>query len=204
MRWRSRKRIAATSLFYILHMMQKEEKKQLRKEISRRKKAASEADLSQWSHRILSQIESHPLFRKASTLLMYHSLPDEVQTHDFIEKWSKHKKIILPVVKGDDLELRAYTGDEHLQKGAYNIDEPTGERFRTEEEISLAIIPGVAFDRKGNRLGRGKGYYDRLLARISPYKIGICFQFQVADALLPHEDSDAPMDEVWSENGRIK
>lgn len=145
-----------------------------------------------------------PLFKQASTILLYHSLPDEVQTHEFVEKWSKQKKIILPVVKGDDLELRVYTGAECLQKGAYNIDEPTGEQFREEEEIELAIIPGVSFDSEGNRLGRGKGYYDRLLARISPYKIGICFQFQVAENTLPHEDFDTPMDEVWSENGQVK
>lgn len=183
--------------------MLKEEKKQLRKEISQRKKTFTETELKRWSEQLLSQLENHPLFRQATTLLMYHSLPDEVQTHRFIEKWSKQKKIILPVVKGDDLELRVYTGTECLKKGAYNIDEPTGERLADESEIELAIIPGVAFDSKGNRLGRGKGYYDRLLTRISPYKIGICFQFQATDTL-PHEDFDAVMDEVWSEKGRIK
>ena len=184
--------------------MLKEEKKLLRKEISRRKKATTEIDRKEWSKRLLELIENHPLFKQASTILLYHSLPDEVQTHEFVEKWSKQKKIILPVVKGDDLELRVYTGAEYLQKGAYNIDEPTGEQFREEEEIELAIIPGVSFDSEGNRLGRGKGYYDRLLARISPYKIGICFQFQVAENTLPHEDFDTPMDEVWSENGQVK
>ena len=166
--------------------MLKEEKKLLRNEISRRKKTTTETDRKEWSKRLLELIENHPLFKQASTLLLYHSLPDEVQTHEFIDKWSKQKKIILPVVKGDDLELRVYTGTECLQKGAYNIDEPTGELFREEEEIELAIIPGVSFDNEGNRLGRGKGYYDRLLARISPYKIGICFQFQVAENTLPH------------------
>ena len=170
--------------------MLKEEKKLLRKEISRRKKATTEIDRNEWSKRLLELIENHPLFKQASTILLYHSLPDEVQTHEFVEKWSKQKKIILPVVKGDDLELRIYTGAECLQKGAYNIDEPTGEQFREEEEIELAIIPGVSFDSEGNR--------------ISPYKIGICFQFQVAENTLPHEDFDTPMDEVWSENGQVK
>ena len=69
--------------------------------------------------------------------------------------------------------------------------------------IDLAIIPGVSFDRKGNRLGRGKGYYDRLLNKLNVYKIGICFQFQLTEPGLPTEDSDIPMDEVWTENGNV-
>ena len=82
--------------------MRKEEKKLLRKEISQRKKATTEIDRNEWSKRLLELIENHPLFKQASTILLYHSLPDEVQTHEFVEKWSKQKKIILPVVKGDD------------------------------------------------------------------------------------------------------
>lgn len=62
------------------------------------------------------KLEEHPRFRQAKTLLLYYSLPDEVQTHDFVERWSKSKQIILPVVKGDELELRQYTGKQDLQK----------------------------------------------------------------------------------------
>ena len=72
------------------------------------------------------------------------------------------------MVKGDDLELRLYTGDDRLTEGAFHIDEPTGTAFTDYAAIDLAVIPGVAFDRRGNRLGRGKGYYDRLLPPASP------------------------------------
>ena len=129
-------------------------------------------------------------------MLLYHSLPDEVDTHAFIRRWSAQKRILLPVVKGDDLELRLYTGDDRLTEGAFHIDEPTGTAFTDYAAIDLAVIPGVAFDRQGNRLGRGKGYYDRLLPRIpTAYKLGLCFPFQVLNQI-PAEAHDIPMDEV--------
>ncbi len=129
-------------------------------------------------------------------MLLYHSLPDEVDTHAFIRRWSARKRILLPVVKGDDLELRLYTGDDRLTEGAFHIDEPTGTAFTDYAAIDLAVIPGVAFDRQGNRLGRGKGYYDRLLPRIpTAYKLGLCFPFQVLNQI-PAEAHDIPMDEV--------
>lgn len=73
------------------------------------------------------------------------------------------KQILLPVVTGDDLELRVYTGPGDLATGAYGIEEPTGALFTDYDAIDFIVVPGVAFDRNGNRLGRGKGYYDRLL-----------------------------------------
>ncbi len=146
------------------------------------------------SAKIWEQIERLPEFEQASTLLLYHSLKDEVYTHDFIEKWYKSKCIVLPVVVGDELELRCYTGAEKLATGAYGISEPEGEPFTDYEHIDLAVIPGVAFDLNGNRLGRGKGYYDRFLPLL-PHacKIGVCFPFQLVDSV-PAEPFDIRMD----------
>ena len=136
-------------------------------------------------------------------MLLYHSLPDEVDTHAFIRRWSAQKRILLPVVKGYDLELRLYTGDDRLTEGAFHIDEPTGTAFTDYAAIDLAVIPGVAFDRRGNRLGRGKGYYDRLLPRIpTAYKLGLCFPFQVLNQI-PAEAHDIPMDEVLTAGPNI-
>ena len=123
-------------------------------------------------------------------------MDDEVQTHDFVEKWHRQKTVLLPVVKGDELELRIYTGRQNLKTGeAYHIEEPTGEAFTAYEKIDLAIIPGVSFDARGNRLGRGKGYYDKLLPLLHSYNIGICYNFQVNEKL-PVEPFDRRMDEV--------
>lgn len=151
---------------------------------------------------LLKHIETHPAFLEAGCVLIYHSLPDEVRTHAFIEKWKDRKTILLPVVVGDDLELRKYSGRQDMMKGSYGIEEPVGEAFTNYNEIDLAIIPGVGFDAKGNRLGRGKGYYDRLLPKLQAYKIGICFSFQTLEEI-PTEEYDIKMDEVVTEEGII-
>lgn len=128
-------------------------------------------------------------------MLLYHSLPDEVRTWDFVDRWCGSKRVLLPVVVGDDLELRLYTGRDSLRLGMYNILEPVGPLFTDYDSIDLAVIPGVAFTRDGVRLGRGKGYYDRLLPRINSPKIGICFPFQILD-FIPTEPFDVRMDDV--------
>lgn len=122
-------------------------------------------------------------------------MKDEVQTHAFIEKWSRSKRIILPVVTGDELELRVYTGPQDLAIGSYGIAEPTGAPFTDYGTIDLAVIPGIAFDRYGHRLGRGKGYYDRLLPQIPAPKVGICFPFQLIEEV-PAEAFDFRMDTI--------
>ncbi len=183
--------------------MMNEEKQKLRKQIAAQKKLYAEAQLSEWSSSLLQKLEDHPRFKRAQTVLLYHSLPDEVQTHKFIEKWEKSKRIVLPVVKGDELELRIYNGIRNLKPGCFGIGEPADGTLVEEQDIELAIIPGVAFDRQGNRLGRGKGYYDRTLYRLRhTYRIGICFGFQLLDKI-PAESSDQKMNEVWTENGRV-
>lgn len=153
---------------------------------------------------MLEKLEQHPKFVSARTVLLYYSLGDEVQTHDFVEKWHRQKTILLPVVKGDVLELRVYTGKQSLKTGeAYHIEEPIGEAFTAYDKIDFSVIPGVSFDAQGNRLGRGKGYYDKLLPLLPSYNIGICYNFQVSEKI-PTEPFDRIMDEVWTENGKLK
>lgn len=173
----------------------KERKKELRKQIAQEKTRYCDFTLKELSAIVLDRLEKHPKFQEAKTILLYHSLKDEVQTHSFIEKWSGEKRIILPVVVGDELELRSYTGPADLAIGAYGIAEPTGDIFTDYASIDLVIVPGVAFDMNGHRLGRGKGYYDKLLPKIQAHKIGICFPFQLIDEV-PAEPFDICMNAV--------
>ena len=137
------------------------------------------------------------LFLKSRNILLYHSLPDEVQTASFIEKWYKEKNIFLPVVEGNDLTIKKFE-PKNLIKGSFNILEPQGDPINDLAIIDLAIIPGVAFDRKCNRLGRGKGFYDRLLKNLKCKKIGIAFTFQIIDSV-PVDEFDVPLDGIVSE-----
>lgn len=174
----------------------KERKKELRKWIAQRKAAyLSDSTLKSLSKDILETLENHPAFRASNIILLYHSLKDEVYTHTFIEKWSREKHILLPVVQGDELELRSYRSLDDLAIGAYGILEPIGTPFHDYTKIDLVIVPGVAFDTSGSRLGRGKGYYDKLLPKLAAHKIGICFPFQLVDEI-PTEEFDIQMNEI--------
>lgn len=174
------------------------DKNELRDFISRQKAETSLAARFDLSGPILRRLAVHPRFIAARTVLLYHSLPDEVDTHDFVRYWSLRKHILLPSVKNGEIELHHYTANDGLEEGPFGIQESTGEAFTDYASIDLAIIPGVAFDAAGNRLGRGKGFYDRLLARLKDYpiyKIGICFDFQKVEQV-PADTHDIPMDEI--------
>lgn len=168
------------------------------------KKSYSKTLLSERSRHILGRLEQTELFRSASRIAFYHALPGEVQTAEFIEKWQGKKDFYLPVVEGDDLRLVPYRGDTHLKAGPFGILEPIAEENAATDTINhpaidLIIVPGVAFDRKNNRLGRGKGYYDRLLSELQVPKIGLCFDFQLFDEI-PSEPFDRKMNQVISEH----
>ncbi|MCD7929872.1 MAG: 5-formyltetrahydrofolate cyclo-ligase [Tannerellaceae bacterium] len=170
----------------------KDFKKQLRKEISIQKKRLSPESLFSLSRQALRQLENSPLFRQAKCIALYHALPDEIQTGEFIEKWYREKTILLPVIEGNDICFYPYTGKESTQTGTYGICEPCRESCGNLPAIDLAIIPGIAFDRMGNRLGRGKGYYDRFLTTATVPKVGLCFDFQLMDTI-PTEPFDIPV-----------
>ena len=149
------------------------------------------------SEAVMRQVEQLPEFRKARVVLMYWSMGDEVQTHAFVERWYKEKTLLLPCVQGDDLVLRQYTGPECLVAGEqFGIGEPTGPVWTDLDAVELIVVPGVAFDRQGNRMGRGRGFYDRLL-KSTPHavKMGVAYGFQMLDTI-PMDAFDVPMNLV--------
>lgn len=183
--------------------MIKEKKQVLRTKIAAAKRETTLNERELLSNLLFSKLECDPLFIAAHCVLLYYSLPDEVATHAFIEKWKCSKQILLPVVVGNDLELCCFTGTNNLKEnGKYKIGEPMGEAFTNYNLIDLAIIPGVAFDNYGNRLGRGKGYYDRLLKELKCPTIGICYSFQLVDKV-PTEAFDVPMTAIWTDKGKV-
>ena len=172
------------------------EKKELRAHIKALKKQHSKEQLAEQSERILAKLELHPDFQKAHRIMLYSALPDEVQTQAFLEKWHLTKQVILPTVVGDDIIPVAYGKDTVFAVGDFNIMEPQNEPYTG--SFDLIVVPGVAFDPKGNRLGRGRGYYDRFLCQhLDVKRIGICFDFQLVDEV-PAEPFDIRMDEVIS------
>lgn len=172
-------------------------KEQIRQEIKNKLNKLSPEECLRQSDFILQKLESLPDFSLANTILLYWSLPKEVHTQNFIEKWANKKTILLPVVVGNELILKKFTKKEDMTVGAFNILEPSGVEFTDFSTIDICIIPGIAFDLNGNRLGKGKGFYDRLLPKIKAKKIGICFDFQITKEI-PTENWDIQMDKVIS------
>lgn len=180
------------------------QKSEIRTWVRGLKSACTREQLGNRSAEACSHVLSDGLWRAAGTVLLYHALSDEVDTSclfDNARLMGKH--ILLPRVVGDELELCVYSPDT-LSRGAFGIMEPTGEVFPLSRyaEIDLAVIPGMAFDRRGARLGRGKGYYDRLLPLLpGAYKLGLCYAFQLLD-FLPTEQHDICMNEVVTDEKR--
>lgn len=170
-------------------------KRELRQQIRRQKQLHAGDD----SVAVIEKLKNNPHLTSAQTILLYSALPDEVQIQRLIDELvCQGKTILLPKVINDtDMELRHYTGATDLSLGAYNIMEPTGKHFTEYATIDVAIIPGMAFDRAGHRLGRGKGYYDRFLSQLTSktYKIGVCFPWQQVDCV-PTDANDIAMDDV--------
>ncbi len=178
-------------------------KDKLRKEIKEKRRKLSKEENRKKSKEIKENLFSLKQFEDAETILFYISYNGEVFTHDMICELFYKKNIIVPVSNPEDysLTLSHLKSWEELCVGSYNILEPRFEKIRETkiQDIDLIIVPGVAFDEKGGRLGHGKGYYDRLLNESADIlKIGLCFEFQIVDSI-PMDEHDVYMDKIISE-----
>lgn len=176
-------------------------KDDIRRAIRAKKALLSAADKIDAARRVFERLEQSAAFQLADHILMYHSLPDELSTHEFIDRWAGRKHFFLPRVNGLNLEILPYD-KSRLSTGAFLIEEPDGDDTVDVHEIELIVVPGVAYDRKGNRVGRGKGYYDRLLAESKATKVGVGYDFQLVDEI-DAEPHDVAVDVIITESSHI-
>jgi len=139
-------------------------------------------------------------FKKSSTVLFYVSYNNEVFTHDMIKRCLGEKEIVVPIsnTKNKTLILSKLENWENLHEGPYGILEPRKIIEVFPENLDLIIVPGVGFDEKGNRLGHGKGYYDKLLQKTNAKKIGLAFECQIVNQI-PTDENDIPVDMIITE-----
>ena len=139
---------------------------------------------------VFGTLEQLHSFKASQRIMLYSSLPDELPTAAAIGRWSQMegKTIYLPRVAGDEIEVVPYR-DGHMRTGAFGIAEPDGPAADP-ADIDLMIVPAVALDQHCQRLGRGRGYYDRLLARCRAFTIGVAFDCQWVDEV-PTDKHDA-------------
>ena len=180
-------------------------KAQLRESCLARRAALTTVERRQMSTAIANSICAMPAFQDSRTVMLYMALPQEVQTAAILAEGRRQgKRMAVPVVKPYGLvaaELPA--GERQFQPGPFGIPEPAvGTAILSPEDINCVLVPGVAFDRRGARLGFGKGYYDRFLCRLpaATHMCGLAFSLQIVDHVpdMPH---DVRMQSLATEQG---
>lgn len=178
------------------------EKSDIRRKIKSMRQMMLDIEKESAAQEVFAQLEQTAAFLMADKVLMYHSLPDELPTRAFLNKWKGRKHFYLPRVNGVNLDILPYD-ESRLELGSFHIEEPTGTDTLNADELELIVVPAVAYDRRGTRLGRGKGFYDRLLSTTRATKIGVGYDFQLMDEL-PFEPHDVPMDMVITQKTIIR
>ena len=184
------------------------EKDLLRRKFLARRDALSLKERARLSREIISHLTTWPPLIQARRLLLYASFRSEVETYPLIT-WAleRGKEVYLPrtYLKPRKLRLFRLYSLEELRPGAFGIPEPPAENPElSPEELELVVVPGVAFDRRGGRLGYGGGFYDRLFARAEGAKrVGLCFSCQLVERL-PLEAHDVLMHALVTEEGLLE
>ena len=177
----------------------------LRSRLYRRLKTQSARDRRIRSLKLAAKLFSFEPFRKAGLVAFYVSLAEEVDTRSLIDRaFRLGKRIAVPKcdLKKRRLEFYEIKSRKELKKGVLGIPEPTADpawRVRP-RQFDCVLVPGIAFDRRQNRLGRGAGFYDRFLKRVPKrtFKIGLGFSFQIVPRV-PTEAHDVRLDAVMTD-----
>ena len=163
------------------------EKQRLREEMRAILRILPLSSQSSASAKIRSILATWPVWQMASSACAFCALPGEPS---LLNPWPKNKRISLPLVEGDNLSMRRVDSPDELSPGKFGILEPSSDAPKSSGNWDLILVPGMAFDRSGGRLGRGRGYYDRFLGLHSHIlRVGICFDEQLVPTV-PSEDHD--------------
>ncbi|XP_068881354.1 5-formyltetrahydrofolate cyclo-ligase [Aphelocoma coerulescens] len=191
-------------------------KRQLRGELRQRLRALGAAEKQRQSCLLGRKVIDHPKYQESKRIAIFLSMPDEVQTEEIIKDIFKQgKECFIPRYKPqsnhmDMLKLSSAEDISSLALTSWNILQPSDDDSAREEALAgggldLIFMPGLGFDKKGNRLGRGKGYYDTYLERCmkhprgKPYTIALAFREQICESV-PVTENDVPIDEILYED----
>ena len=182
------------------------DKKAAREFVRKRKKQMTVEEIKAKSKKILERLLKEPCFLQAETLYCYVSYNQEVMTKPLISQaLAMGKKVAVPKVIGEEMEFIYLNSLDELARGYQGIEEPTGTTVAKEDRV-LMILPGLAFDEQGNRVGYGGGFYDRYLNRnrMNNYiKVAVGFDFQVVEHL-EMEECDELVDIILTEERRLE
>jgi len=167
-------------------------------------------EIDEKSVKICEQVEKIIQEEELSSIMVFISFRNEVNTYPLIDKLIEQEKTVLaPLMDGTKKELLPYqlSGKKNeLVRNHYGIDEPNPKvcHLFPVRQLDLVLVPGLAFDRKGYRIGYGGGYYDRFLRRCpQAIWLGLAYEKQLIDEI-PHENWDVPVNFIATEEGIIK
>ena len=176
------------------------DKKQLRREIREKKRAMSEAEIQEKSRRLGELFVNSQLYRSAKTIYGYLPYNQEVRTVPMLERaMADGKRVAVPKVYGDEMRFIYLDDLSAVEKGYAGIPEPVADAPVADDETALVLMPGLAFDRDGHRIGYGGGFYDKFLAQEPNHPtLALCYDFQMLPELQT-EEFDIPVDQVlWA------
>ena len=179
------------------------DKTALRKQIREKKRAMTPAQIENASHDLGLQFAASPLYKEAKTIYGYLPYNQEVRTIPMLEQALRDgKRVAVPKVYGDEMKFIYLDDLSKVEKGYSGIPEPILDEPVADDATALVLMPGLAFDPQGHRIGYGGGFYDKFLASEPDHPtLALCYDFQ----MLPHletEEFDMPVDCVlWAEIG---
>jgi 5-formyltetrahydrofolate cyclo-ligase len=181
-------------------------KKELRQKVLEKRGKLSLTEVQKKSQQINQQLLLHPAYRSAKTILFYLPIKKEPDTLPLLKNaWQQKKQVLIPVTQAvnKSLILSKLENLEELIEGSYGILEPKPEFLRPTApySVDLCLLPGLAFDRNGSRLGYGGGYFDRFLPSLRPDcpKIALAYDFQILN-FIPKTKYDLPVDIIITES----
>jgi len=158
------------------------------------------------SHTASKLFTESEMYQKARVSMLYIPLGNETDTAYITEKAiADGKRVCFPVTDKESGEITACFADRKtvFEKGAFSVSEPQNSKLADPEKIDAVVVPGIAFDRFGTRVGFGKGCYDRFLKKTDAVRIGYCYENQIVNTI-PADKHDVRMDYIISECGIIK
>lgn len=165
------------------------DKKQLRKQIREKKRAMTPAEIEQASAKLAELFYASRQYQQAKTVYGYLPYNQEVRTVPMLEKaLADGKKVAVPKVYGEEMKFIYLDDLSKVEKGYSGIPEPIADEPVADDPTALVLMPGLAFDREGHRIGYGGGFYDKFLsAEPNHPTLALCYAFQV----LPHLETEA-------------
>lgn len=173
------------------------DKKSLRREIREKKLAMATEEIEQASLRLAERLFETPEYKNALSIYGYLSYNQEVRTEPILRRALRDgKRVAVPKVFGDEMRFLWMDDLTQVAPGYYDIPEPIADGPVADDDMALILMPGLAFDPAGHRLGYGGGFYDRYLASHHDHKlVALCYDFQMFDHL-DTEAHDIPVDLV--------